>query len=267
MQQSHRVKMRSMGHGVSMLRLGVGRRFLDAFLPPLCFSCAVPIPHRAGLCASCQRDIAFIHPPICPLCGRRLSQAASCSHCHSAGRPAIRYRAVFDYDAASRGLVLAFKYGDRLDVAPVYGGWMADFGSDLIAEADVIVPVPLHWLRLWRRRYNQAAVLARHIAHRCGKPVCVDMLLRRRATKPQVGMSGAQRRLNVKGAFMIRPDRCPLLAGQNVLLIDDVLTSGATVEACADILKNAGAQAVDVLTLADARVPVSSQGRSVGPDV
>ncbi len=232
---------------------GFGRRLLDAFLPPLCLSCAVPIDDQVGLCPSCRRDIAFIHTPICSLCGRRLPPAASCAHCHHVAGFVNRYRAVFDYDRASRRLVLAFKYGDRLDAAPVYGRWMADFGADLVAEADSIVPIPLHWLRLWRRRYNQAAVLARTIGDHCGKPVYVDLLVRCRATKPQMGMNQDQRRLNVRGAFMIRPDRRILLAGRNILLIDDVLTSGATVEACAEILKNAGARSVDVLTLADAR--------------
>ncbi len=263
----NRIKSRSIGHWVAML--GRSTRFLDAFLPPLCLSCAVPISGQAGLCPSCYRDIGFIHPPICPLCGRRVSRVSrvsrgsSCLGCRSAKNPVTRYRTVFDYDAASRGLVLAFKYGDRLDAAPVYGQWMANFGADVVAKADIIVPVPLHWLRLWRRRYNQAAVLAQHIGHYAGKPVCVDLLIRCRATQPQVGMSGRQRRLNVKGAFVIRPRCRRLLVGQNILLVDDVLTSGATVTACADILKNAGAQAVDVLTLADARTPALSPGRSL----
>ncbi len=154
------------------------------------------------------------------------------------------------YDEASRGLVLGFKHADRTDGAPAYGAWLARAGAELIAEADLIAPVPLHWMRLFARRYNQAALLARALARRAGRPVAADLLLRRRHTPSQGRLSPAQRRRNVAGAFAVKPSRRPLLEGRRVLLVDDVLTTGATASACARTLRRDGARAVDVLVLA-----------------
>jgi ComF family protein len=152
------------------------------------------------------------------------------------------------YDEASRRLVLAFKHGDRLHLAPAFGRWMRRAGAELLAEADVLVPVPLHWTRLLARRYNQAAVLAHAIHAANGPPVGADWLVRRRRT-PSQGKRGAQaRERNVKGAFAVKPGRA--VEGRRILLIDDVFTTGATVGECARVLRRAGARHVDVLTLA-----------------
>ena len=151
----------------------------------------------------------------------------------------------------SRALVLGFKHGDRTHGAPAYGRWMARAGAELLREADLVVPVPLHWLRLFRRRYNQAALLAQAVARTAGVPVAVDLLARRRPTPSQGHLSAmAARRRNVRGAFAVRPGRAELVKDRRIVLVDDVLTTGATAESCARTLLRAGAAAVDVLVLA-----------------
>jgi len=152
------------------------------------------------------------------------------------------------YDDSSRQLVLALKHGDRLHLAPPLAQWMRHAGAELLAAADLQLPVPLHWTRLFTRRYNQAALLAQAIAKAGGPPVAADCLIRRRRTPSQGNKNPSARRRNVAGAFAVRrPDK---LRGRRVVLIDDVLTTGATVEECARVLKRAGAARVDVLTLA-----------------
>jgi ComF family protein len=154
------------------------------------------------------------------------------------------------YGEASRKLILAFKHGDRTDAAPALAAFLARAAGGLLSECDVIVPVPLNRWRLLRRRYNQAALLAQSLARRSGKPVAVDLLRRRRATPSQGGLTAVQRRQNVRGAFAVRPRLAGQIAGRAVLLVDDVMTTGATVESCAAALRAAGAGRVDVVTLA-----------------
>lgn len=153
------------------------------------------------------------------------------------------------YDDASKKPILALKRADRLDLVLPFARWLERTGKPLIEEADVVVPVPLHWTRLWTRRYNQSALLAKRLAR--GKPLALSALRRVRATPSQGEMVSAKaRRRNVRGAFMVEAKYHTLLAGKSVLLIDDVLTTGATVAACARALKRAGAARVFVLTLA-----------------
>jgi ComF family protein len=154
------------------------------------------------------------------------------------------------YDDIASALVHALKYGDRLDLAPTMGRWMARAGRELTDGADALVPVPLHWRRLWTRRFNQAAALARAISRSCGVPVLDDALKRMRATPQQVGLKRADRATNVQGAFQVPDERGAAVAGRRLVLIDDVLTSGATVDACARALLRAGAAKVDVLVFA-----------------
>lgn len=160
-------------------------------------------------------------------------------------------RAIMRYDEHSRAPILALKHGDRLDLVPGYARWLARTGKEMLAGADLIVPVPLHPLRLWRRKYNQAAELARTLSRDCSKPVDTLLLIRKRPTPSQGAMPSAKaRRQNMRSAFAVTEDRKPLVKGRAILLIDDVMTTGATVEACARALKKAGAAKVFVLALA-----------------
>ena len=147
-------------------------------------------------------------------------------------------------------MILAFKHADRTEAAPSFARWMRGAAAELLAEAEVIAPVPLHRWRLLHRRYNQAALLARELGRETGAAVIGDLLQRRRNTPSQGRLSAAQRRRNVAGAFSLTPRHLARVAGRRVLLVDDVMTTGATAAACATVLRRAGARAVDVVTLA-----------------
>lgn len=239
--------------------LAAGRMLLDVILPPHCLSCGVIVDEPGSLCPECWDKVTFLGPPLCGHCGMPfefdVGEQALCAACIR--RPPIyeRARAVLNYDDASRDLILGFKHADRTEAAPAFGRWLARAGGELIAEADIIAPVPLHWARLWRRRYNQSALLAQALARttRAGGrhlPVIPDLLVRHRRTPPQGGLGAAGRARNVRGAFRINAKFQARVRGARVLLVDDVLTTGATVEACARVLLRSGAGAVDVLTLA-----------------
>jgi ComF family protein len=162
-----------------------------------------------------------------------------------------RARAALRYDEGARSLILAFKHADRTDSAPAFGRWLARAGAELLAGADLIAPVPLHRWRLLKRGYNQAAILARALAREAGVALVPDLLQRRRATPSQQGLSGQARLANVTpAAFRPHPWHKARLDGRRVVLVDDVMTTGATVGACAQVLRRAGAAEVDVLTLA-----------------
>jgi ComF family protein len=165
-----------------------------------------------------------------------------------------RARAAVRYDETARSMVQAFKYGDRLDLAPAMGRWMATAGRELLGEADALVPVPLHWRRLWsrrfKRRFNQAATLAQTVARISGVLIAHHPLKRVRATRQQVGLTQAERARNVQGAFRVPRETRPQVLGKRLVLVDDVLTSGATLDTCARILLRAGAANVDVLVFA-----------------
>ena len=154
------------------------------------------------------------------------------------------------YDDIARKLVHALKYGDRLDLAPTVGRWMARAGRELLADSDAIVPVPLHWRRQWTRRFNQSALLAEIIAKASGRMVAHGTLKRVKATPQQVGLDKSERAHNVQGAFRVPAHGKAEVAGRKLVLVDDVLTSGATVDACSRALLRAGAASVDVLVFA-----------------
>ena len=161
-----------------------------------------------------------------------------------------RARAAVRYDDVAAKLVHAFKYGDRLDLGPLLGRWMVRAGKELFEGADALVPVPLHWRRLWARRFNQSATLAQAISRATAIPVTHTALRRVKATVQQVGLSRAERATNVQGAFRVDPAGKTEVAGRRLIVIDDVLTSGATSDACARALLRAGAAQVDVLVFA-----------------
>jgi len=229
------------------------RLALDIALPTLCVSCREPVDGE-GVCAACWARLSFIERPYCPRLGipfvydpgpEMLSMEAIASP------PAYqRARAAVRYDDVARTLVHALKYQDRTDLAPAMGRWMARAGAELLTGADMLVPVPLHWRRAWRRRYNQSGALARIIARQSGVRVCGEVLRRVRATEQQIGLSRTQRATNVQGAFQVSPDRQAEIQGRRIVLIGDVLTSGATLDACARALLRAKAAQVDVLVFA-----------------
>lgn len=227
---------------------------LDAVLPPRCLKCGEIVTDAGSLCGRCWPELKFLSAPCCACCGLPfefdMGEGSLCAAC-AARRPVYeRARAALAYDDASRDLILRFKHADRIDGAATFAGWMARAGAELAAAADLIAPVPLHRWRLVRRRYNQAAILANAIGAALAKPVVPDLLLRRRATDSQGHLGRSQRQRNVAGAFALHPRRAQLAAGARVLLVDDVLTTGATAEACAKALQRAGAKAVDLLVLA-----------------
>ena len=239
-----------------MLRSAVShaaRIALDIALPTLCVACREPV-YGEGVCAECWAKLSFIAPPLCPRLGipfiydpgpGLLSMEAI------ADPPAYgRARAAVRYDDVARTLVHALKYQDRTDLAPAMGRWMARAGHELIEGADALIPVPLHWRRGWSRRYNQSGALARVIADQTGANLLSEALRRIRPTQQQIGLSRTQRASNVQGAFAVAADRQSAIQGRRFVLIDDVLTSGATVDACARALLRAKAASVDVLVFA-----------------
>lgn len=202
--------------------------------------------------------IRFLADEGCDMCARpfdgglHYGKGALCSDCADAPFPFTRTRAACLYGEASKDIILGFKHGDRLDMAPMLSRWLERAGADVLRQADILVPVPLHPSRLRERRYNQAAELARPIARRAGLGYAADALTRVRATKSQGHASARMRWDNVRGAFTVKASRQAQVADKRVVLVDDVFTTGATLRACADTLLKAGARQVDTLVIARA---------------
>jgi ComF family protein len=228
----------------------VAKTVLDLLFPPLCIGCRAPVG-EAGFCAVCWSDIRFLDGPGCACCGLPFAVALEgenlCAACLVRPPAFDTARAVLAYDEKSRGAILALKHADRLDLIPGLSRWLSRAGRAVLEDSDLLVPVPLHPWRLWRRRYNQSAELARHLARDWKLAYQPSALVRSRPTRSQGAMASARaRRRNVLGAFKVPGP----VAGKRILLLDDVLTTGATVEACARALKRAGAARVNVLVLA-----------------
>ncbi|MEM7024211.1 MAG: ComF family protein [Pseudomonadota bacterium] len=228
---------------------------LNLVLPPRCLACGGGVEAPERLCPACWSGLTFLEKPQCRLCGYPLPHAVPsaplCGNC--AAEPPVydRARAALRYDEGSRGLILAFKHADRTDTAPAFGRWLARAGADLLRGADLVTPVPLHRWRLLKRGYNQAEILARALARETGIKLAPDLVQRVRSTASQQGLGGRARLENItSGAFRVHPWHRHRAEGARILLIDDVLTTGSTVEACVRVLRRAGAAQVDVLTLA-----------------
>jgi ComF family protein len=226
----------------------------DLIVPPCCLLCRERIGAHHLLCPACWRGVHFIRPPLCDVLGiplpfdtgERMVSAGALAH-----PPAYdRARAVAHFTGSMRTLVHQFKYADRHDGRTLFGRWLAEAARDLVPGIDLIVPVPLSRLKLLLRHFNQAAVLAAALSREAGVAVDPMLLRRTRWTRSQVGMTREERRRNIAGAFGVPRHLRPRLARRNILLVDDVITTGATVDACARVLKRAGAARVDVLALA-----------------
>lgn len=231
---------------------------LRLIYPPRCIACGALVEGEFGLCGRCWGEAGFLSGLCCDACGVPLPGDAGgaagrvlhCDACLAQPRPWSRGRAALVYGGTARRLVLALKHGDRTDLARPLGHWLARAARPLVTPRTLLVPVPLHWRRLLGRRFNQSALLARAAARELGVEVCPDLLIRRRATRPLEGMTRAERQATLADALAPHPRRTARARGRPVLLIDDVMTSGATLAAAAAAALAAGAPRVDVAVLA-----------------
>ncbi len=245
--------------GLRLVRRLVGslaRGALDLVYPPSCLCCRAATASHGALCPTCWGQINFIETPLCDRLGTPfaydLGIAGLLSPEAMAHPPAYaRARAVARFeDGPVRQLVHRLKYHDRMELAEPLGAWMARAGHELLAEADLLIPVPLHRRRLMWRQFNQAQALAASVGRACGKTVEPFLLRRVKPTLPQIGLTRAQRADNVQGAFAVPDEAKPFVEGRAIVLVDDVLTTGATINAAARALLRAGAARVDVLVFA-----------------
>ncbi|WP_458792083.1 ComF family protein [Yoonia sp. MH D7] len=228
---------------------------IRAIYPTQCVACDAPTEGDFGLCGVCWRDAQFISGTMCCKCGAglpgdSLADDLICDECLTIARPWDYGRSVMAYSGVGRKLVLSLKHGDRTDLAQPAARWMARAAGPLLHDDTLIVPVPLHWVRLLRRRYNQSAALVNVLGKQVVRGVCADALVRVKRTKPLEGHSREARFAALSDAIRANPKRVEIIKGRHVLLVDDVMTSGATLAACTEACMVAGAKAVNVLTLA-----------------
>lgn len=226
-----------------------------AIYPANCVACDTQTAEEFGLCAACWRETQFIGGLVCDTCGAPLpgddtDEILQCDDCMTIARPWDRGRAALIYSGVGRSLVLRLKHSDRTELARPAAMWMAPFARRLLQQDTVLVPVPLHWVRLLRRRYNQAALLGHSLSGLLDRPVCPDALLRPKKTKPLENYNRQDRFAALAGAITINPRRVSAIRGKPVLLVDDVMTSGATLAASTEALRAAGAAGVSIVTLA-----------------
>lgn len=231
------------------------QRALRLIFPPQCLSCDAQVETEFSLCATCWRDTPFISGLVCNACGTPLPgeealRTEYCDDCISIARPWVAGRAALLYQSNARRLVLSLKHADRLDLARPAAQWIAAASKPLIHTDMVVVPVPSHWLRLLKRRYNQAALLAKGVATHCNLTFLPDPLVRPHRTRVQDGMGRDQRFQNLSGRIIPHPKRPHALQGRDVLLVDDVMTSGATLAAATEACHASGASRVFITVLA-----------------
>lgn len=230
----------------------ISKHLTDIIFPPQCISCNAIISEQGGLCSECFSHLTFISSPVCERCGRPLrdgrEQWKICSYCNNHRLKASKYRFSLSYDEHSRKLILPLKHGDKTIGIPLLSMFMLKCGKDLLEEADGLIPVPLHRFRLIQRKYNQSNLLAKEISRISGIKFLADSLIRKKFTRSQGEFNGHDRKENVKGVFKVsHPEE---VIGKRLVLIDDVITTGSTVDSCVDELIKTGAKEVSVLTLA-----------------
>lgn len=247
-------------HGSKLAIERAGAILMQLVFPPLCAGCGTMTVRPAALCPACWGTVRFIERPFCEVTGLPFDhdrgEGLISPQAIANPPPYAKARSAVFHDGVARKLVHRLKYADRADLSPMMAAWMVRAGRDVIDDSDVIVAVPLHWGRLFSRRYNQSAELARMLARLSGKPFLPGVMRRIRSTRQQVGLGLRARQDNVRGAFFAAPAQAHRLNGLKVLLVDDVLTTGATVEAASRALLRGGARQVNVLTFAR----VASQG-------
>ncbi|MEO1143518.1 MAG: ComF family protein [Pseudomonadota bacterium] len=232
----------------------VAKDIADVLVPPTCLSCDQFVAKPGGCCPQCWSQLRFVTEPLCPVLGTPFSVDMGGGILSAEAivdpPPFDRLRTVVIYDDLPQRLVASLKYGDRTDIVPWIANWMNKAGQELIRDADVVVPIPLHRARLRSRRFNQSAELSRCIAKLNNKTYLPDLLLRKRNTRQQVGLTEGARERNVSGAFHVPEEKKAVLQGKRVLLVDDVYTTGATVKAAARALKRGKSSKIDVLVFA-----------------
>ena len=232
----------------------IWRGLIDFLAPPKCLACREPVLEPASLCLPCWAKLKHIDAPVCNVMGTPFAydQGEGALSAAALADPPNwdRARAAVAYDEASRGIIHALKYRDTMEAGLLMARLMGRAGRQIIEEADIIIPVPLHRFRLWSRRFNQAAFLSQQLSRQFLKPYRTDVLMRTVASRSQVGLSFDERRKNVAKAFDATQEGAGQISGRRILLVDDVLTTGATAGSCAAVLKRSGAANVDVLAFA-----------------
>lgn len=237
--------------------MGMMQSLLRVVYPPHCILCSQVVEDDNGLCSACWRDTPFVTGLVCDLCGAPLpgedpGGAVHCDVCRRLARPWSRGRAALVYRDAGRRMVMSFKHGDRTDLALPAAHWMIRAGAAIFTDDLLVAPVPLHRLRLLKRRFNQSALLSQAVAQLRGLDHCPNLVLRHRSTPSQKGRGIEARFSNLNQAFKINPKHVDLVRNRGVLLVDDVMTSGATLATVAEVCQEAGCADVRILTLARA---------------
>ncbi len=244
----------SIGASAHRIARLLGRAMLDFAMPPLCLACSKPVGSPGSLCVQCWQGLDFISPPYCQRLGTPFEAdlGEGLISLKAIAEPPVfgRARAVARFDGTARELVHRLKYSDRLDLAGAMGSWMVRAGAEVLIEGSVLVPIPLYRTRLWRRRFNQSGELAKVIGRAKVLEVDHQALRKVKATPSQTGLNARQRKENLAGAFKVRDEAQGRIAGRRVVLVDDVMTTGATLNAAARVLLRAGASEVDAMVFA-----------------